>query len=182
MKKILIILFLSLVILLPGCEKTYNTPTSKVSSFFNNYKQLKKNLLEEMNLAIKKDNSKSNFEKNIYKKLLIKQYKDIDYKIKSEKIRKNNAYVEVEIEVYDYERENYYSKKYFLENLNKFNIKENENIEENKKYKNYKLLQLIKTKKRKKYNIVLNLVKENNIWKLLNIKQEDLKKIHGFSN
>ena len=87
MKKILIILFLSLVILLPGCEKTYNTPTSKVSSFFNNYKQLKKNLLEEMNLAIKKDNSKSNFEKNIYKKLLIKQYKDIDYKIKSEKIR-----------------------------------------------------------------------------------------------
>ena len=180
MKKITIII---LLIIITGCKNiTYNTPSSKVSSFFSNYQTLNKTIIDELNLAIKKDKSKSNFEKEIYKRLLIKQYKNIEYKIKSEEVKNNYAYVDVEIEVYDYEKENYYSKKYFLNNLKLFNIKKNENIEENKKYKNYKLLKLKKTKKRKKYNITFQLKKEKKIWKLLNLKKEDLKKIHGFSS
>ena len=181
MRKITIIVLL--LILITGCNNiTYNnTPSSKVSNFFENYKTLNKNIIDELNLAIKKNKDKSNFEKKTYKQLLIKQYKNLEYKIKNEEIKNNDAYVDVEIEVYDYEKENYYSKKYFLNNLKLFNIKANENIKENKKYKNYKLSKLKKTKKRKKYSITLQLKKENNIWKLVNLKKEDLKKIHGFT-
>lgn len=179
MRKITIILLL--LIMISGCNNiTYNTPSSKVSKFFSNYQTLNKNIINELNLAIKKNKDKSNFEKETYKQLLIKQYKNLEYKIKNEEIKNNDAYVDVEIEVYDYEKENYYSKKYFLNNLKLFNIKANENIEENKKYKNYKLSKLKNTKKRKKYSITLQLKKENNIWKLVNLKKEDLKKIHGF--
>ena len=181
MKKTIIIILL--LILITGCKSiTYNTPTSKVSNFFSKYQTLNKSIIDELNLAIKKDKKKSNFEKEIYKQLLIKQYQNIEYKIKNEEVKNKDAYVDVEIEVYDYEKENYYSKKYFLSNLKLFNIKANENIEENKKYKNYKLLKLKKTKKRKKYNITLHLKKDNNIWKMLNLTKEDLKKIHGFSS
>ena len=181
MKKTIIIILL--LILITGCKSiTYNTPTSKVSNFFSKYQTLNKSIIDELNLAIKKDKKKSNFEKEIYKQLLIKQYQNIEYKIKNEEVKNKDAYVDVEIEVYDYEKENYYSKKYFLSNLKLFNIKANENIEENKKYKNYKLLKLKKTKKRKKYNITLHLKKYNNIWKMLNLTKEDLKKIHGFSS
>ena len=165
MRKITIILLL--LIMISGCNNiTYNTPSSKVSKFFSNYQTLNKNIINELNLAIKKNKDKSNFEKETYKQLLIKQYKNLEYKIKNEEIKNNDAYVDVEIEVYDYEKENYYSKKYFLNNLKLFNIKE--------------LSKLKNTKKRKKYSITLQLKKENNIWKLVNLKKEDLKKIHGF--
>ena len=71
MKKLIIIILL--LILTTGCKSiTYNTPTSKVSNFFSKYQTLNKSIIDELNLAIKKDKNKSNFEKEIYKKILIK--------------------------------------------------------------------------------------------------------------
>lgn len=172
MKKIIIILILSIFIFL-GCENTRNTPTSKVENFLSRYQMIDSYILNELDSTLKRDSSMNKKQKTKYKKLMEKQYQNLSYKIEKEEIEENNATVDVEIEVLDYQTSINKAKKYFYQHPNEFkNKKSNDFVD-------YKIKELKKVTEKIKYDITFNLTKKNNIWLLDNISEIDYLKLHG---
>ena len=113
---------------------------------------------------------------------MMKQYKDLTYKIKEEEIDGNKAEVEVEIEVYDYNTALKNSYTYMDENKDEFFI---DDVLDAVKFINYKLDQLFNYKERITYTIDFKLTRNNSSseWVLEELSESDLQKIHGiYSN
>ena len=97
-----------------------------------------------------------------------KQYQNLSYKIKSEETVRNQAILEVEIEVLNYHDAIERTKKYFSENL----------IEESD-YLDYQLEEMQKVEDFVKYTFTIYLNKVNGIWVMENLTESDRQKIHG---
>ena len=165
MKKIIIIL--SLLIFLTGCESTLNTPTKKVENFLSEYQNLNPEVLKKLERSVEADNlSKSQRKK--YIGLLEKQYQNLSYKIVNEVVNDDNAIVDVEIEVLNYTYSIADSKKYY--ETHKDEIKD---------YNEYMLNNLEKVKDKIKYNISIDLTKYDGNWELNEIDRTIIQKIHG---
>ena len=179
MKKIMLVFLFSIMFLL-GCHNSMNTPTAIVESLFSKYQKLDKTILDDLDKVIEKDKYMNKEEKEKYKTIMEKQYQNLSYKITGEKITKNKATVDVEIEVLDYANTIYKAKKYYYEHPKEFNYTIIEdNIENTSNYIDYKLEKLSDVKDKNKYNLILSLTKENGIWKLDELTDIDRKKIHG---
>lgn len=165
MKKI-IILILGLIIM-SGCEKTINTPTSKVEDLLNQYQNLSPSIIDNLKDSIEKEDMTKE-QKKKYESLMEKQYQSLSYKIKNEEIVEDTAVVDVEIEVLNYSYSISNSKKYY-----------DEHREEIKDFNDYKLEQLEKVTDKIKYDLTLNLTRYNGFWELDDIDNNDLEKIHG---
>lgn len=165
MKKIIIIL--SLLIFLTGCESTLNTPTKKVENFLSEYQNLNPEILKKLERSVEADNlSKSQRKK--YIRLLEKQYQNLSYKIVNEVVNDDNAIVDVEIEVLNYTYSIADSKKYYETHK-----------DEIKNYNEYMLNNLEKVKDKIKYNISIDLTKYDGNWELNEIDRTIIQKIHG---
>ncbi len=165
MKKIFIII-MSLM-LITGCSKEMNTPTSKVERFINDYQNLSDNVIDNLEKSIKKEDLTEK-QKKKYQTIMEKQYQNLSYKITDEEIINDTAIVNVEIEVLNYSYSLSNSKKYYEEHK-----------EEIKNYNDYKLKELEKVEDKIKYNIVFSLTEFNGVWELNELDKNDLKKIHG---
>ena len=179
MKKIFIII---LVLLLTACSSSNNTPTSAVETYLSKYQNLDSDVLKELDKSISKEDNMSSEQKNKYKDLLEKQYQNLPYKIKNEETIGDISTVSVEIEVLDYATSISNSKKYFLEHRDEFkesnNINE-KNIDKNSSYIDYKLEKLKEVKDKTKYELIFELEKNDNSWKIKNLNDLDRRKIHG---
>ena len=165
MRKIIIIL--SLLIFLTGCENTLNTPTKKVENFLNEYQNLNPEVLKRLESSVEADNlSKSQRKK--YIGLLEKQYQNLSYKIVNEVVNDDNAIVDVEIEVLNYTYSIADSKKYYETH--------SDEIED---YNEYMLNNLEKVKDKIKYKISIDLTKYDGNWELNEIDRTIIQKIHG---
>lgn len=160
MRKIIsIFIFL---LLLVGCSLS-NTPTSKVEDLLSKYQMLDndikigiENILEEETLT--------QTQKDRYRKIIEKQYKNLAYEIKDEKIDGNIATITTEIEVYDYKK----------------TINEINNTYSGELYNDAKLDALEKVKDKVIYTIDFQVIKDNNgNWKLSELSEEIIKKIQG---
>ena len=161
MKKILIITLL-LSLFLFGCDKTMQTPTSKVEDFLSRYQKLDKDVLKELENMVYKDDEMTEEEKEEYKSLLEKQYQNLSYKIKKEIISKDTATVDVEVEVLDYATAISKSKKECDKNIVECKLKE---------------MKLVNSKK--KHDLTITLYKEDGNWIIENLNEDDVKKLHG---
>ena len=161
MKKIIILTIL-LSIFLFGCEKTMQTPTSKVEEFLSGYQRLDKDVLKELENIVEKEDEMTNEEKKEYKSLLEKQYQNLAYKIKKEIIAKDTATVDVEIEVLDYSSAITKSKKECDKNIVECKLKE---------------LKLVNNKT--KHDLTITLYQEDGKWVIENLNEDDVKKLHG---
>ena len=124
MKKIFLVLLLSLFIF-TGCGNKMNTPTARVEEFLGKYQKMDNEVLDQLKSIIDEDSSMSDEQKKEYQSLLEKQYQNLSYKIKDEKIEDDTATVDVEIEVYDYATSIRNSREYFREHRDEFeNTKE----------------------------------------------------------
>ena len=168
MKKIIILLFIT--ILLIGCENVKNTPTNKVEDFLGNYQRLDRVVLDDLKKVMDKNTTMSDKEKEEYTTLLEKQYQNLSYKITKEEVTDNAATVDVEIEVLDYKTSLNKSNKYYEEHKDEFTEEE---------YIEYKLKELKTVSDTIKYEITFNLIKEDGIWKMENLTDSDIEKIHG---
>lgn len=177
MKKIIVFLtvFLS-TILLSGCTMD-NTPTRKVENFLNNYRNLDNSVLSQMNSMIDTDNLMTTDQKSAYSEVLKRQYKDLTYTIKDERIDGDNATVTAEIEVYDFYKVTNDATLYYNENLNEFKD-ENGNVLESK-FIDYRIGNMKKTSDRVKYTIDFTLTKQDNTWVINDIDDITRQKIHG---
>ena len=155
------ILFITLV----GCEMA-NTPTSKVENLFTKYQKLDNDIDNGINSVLNEQNM-SDSQKERYRKILEKQYKNLTYQIKEETIDGDTATVIAEIEVTDLKKSvdglvfdsNVYTKETFDEE---------------------RLNRLEQAKDKIKYTLELTLTKiQNDEWKLNALTNEQIKKIQG---
>lgn len=166
MKKILS-LFIFLLLLV-GCSLA-NSPTSKVEDLLTKYQTLDKDIKTGIDEVINEETLTSE-QKERYRNLIEKQYKNLAYQIKDERIDGNTATITTEIEVLDY-------KKAINEAVSKYQDRNDYTVEE---YNNSKLDSLEKTKEKVKYTIDFEVVKDKNgNWKLSSLSNETIKKIQG---
>lgn len=198
MKKIgkIVLGFLFLLILV-GCNNSMNTPTSKVEEFLGKYQSMDSDVTTQLEQVLSDDTTMSDEQKEDYKALMEKQYQNLSYKIENEDIEGDSATVDVEIEVLDYATSIAKSKEYYEEHkdeIEKENEKEqsdNDNVledaaegveeatEESAAYIDYKLKELQSVADTTTYTITFYLMKEDGEWKLQDISDLDLQKIHG---
>ena len=189
------------VLLFTGCNNTLNTPTKKVEEFLGKYQSLDSDVLAQLDTVIMSDTNMSDEQKDSYRAALEKQYQNLSYKIKDEKIDGDTATVDVEIEVLDYATAIAEAKEYYQEHEDEFkeeNDNDNSNnnnnnnsvvedaedavedtFEKTKAFIDYKIKQIENVNDKVKYNITFNLEKEDGEWKMKNISDEDRQKLHG---
>ena len=186
LSKVLLSLFFVLVLV--GCGNMTNTPTKKVEEFLGKYQSMDSEVMAQLDKVISDDTDMNDKQKKKYRALLEKQYQNLSYKIKNESIEGDNATVDVEISVLDYATAQAEAKKYYEEHKDEFKDKNKddslvegaeETIEKTTAYIDYKLKQLENVNDKTKYNITFNLEKDNGKWKVKDLSDEDIEKIHG---
>ena len=176
MKKVLLSLFIALF-LLTGCDKLMNTPTKKVELLLSKYQKLDDDVLTQLGDSLLSDTVLTKEEKEKYQELLKKQYKNLTYTVKNEAIDGKTAVVEVEIEVYDYNKAITNSEEYLLNNQSEFQD-ETGNIN-TVMYNDYKLGEIEKMKDRVTYTINFTLSKVDEEWMVDDLTDTERQKIHG---
>ena len=100
MKKI-VSLFIFLLLLV-GCSLS-NSPTSKVEELLNKYQTLDSDIKSGIDDVLKEENLNTS-QKERYRKVIEKQYRNLAYEVKDERIDGDTATITVEIEVIDYKK------------------------------------------------------------------------------
>ncbi|MEI3499242.1 MAG: hypothetical protein V8Q71_01850 [Bacilli bacterium] len=179
MKKIALAFSMLMIILMSGCgEKTVlNTPTKKVEAFFANYQTLDDNVLAQLDETIDKDDTLTDEQKDEYRELMKKHYKNLKYDVKDEVIDGDKATVTVEIEVTDYTKVMSDADKYLEENKDTFNDEEGKY--DKTLFTKYRLDKLKEAKDTVKYTLDMTLTKVDDEWQLDDLSDIDEKKIHG---
>jgi len=102
MKKYIVLLFMFLILI--GCENVSNTPTKQVEGFFNKYQILDRDVLDDLDSVLLEEENLSEENKTNYREVIKKQYQNLVYQIKEEKINADVATVRVEITVIDFSK------------------------------------------------------------------------------
>lgn len=177
MKKIFII-FLFSFILITGCDNLMNTPTKKVENLISKYQQKDEVVTKQLGDTLLEDTILSVNQKDTYKELMERQYSNLTYTVKNEAIDGKTAVVEVEIEVYDYNKAITESENYLLANPSEF--QDNNGIVNTEKYNDYKLESIKNMKDRVKYTINFTLTKNSeDEWIVDDLTEAERMKIHG---
>lgn len=175
MKKILWILLV--IVCLTGCNNLMNTPTKKVEYLLSKYQSNDSEVLKQLDETLLTDAILTKEEKEKYKSIMQKQYKDLMYNIKNEAIDGKTAVVEVEIEVYDYAKSITNTENELLNNSE--NFKDSTGEVDTIKYNDYKLSNLEKVTDRVKYTINFTLSKVDEEWVVDDLTETERMKIHG---
>ncbi len=176
MKKIFLAVIVSLF-MLTGCNNLMNTPTKKVELLLGKYQKLDNEVLTQLGDSLLSDTVLTKEEKEKYKDLLERQYKNLTYTVKNEAIDGKTAMVEVEIEVYDYNKAITSSEEYLLNNQNEF--QDETGSVNTVKYNDYKLNEIEKMKDRITYTINFTLSKIDEEWMVDDLTDTERQKIHG---
>ena len=175
MKKIL--LMFTLIILLTGCNNLMNTPTKKVEYLLSKYQKNDEEVLTQLGDTLLTDAILSVEQKERYKNIMTRQYKDLTYTVKNEAIDGKTAMVEVEIEVYDYSKAITETEDKLLSDADLFKD-DSGNINTNL-YNDNKLTALENMNDRIKYTINFTLSKADEEWIVDDLTETERMKIHG---
>lgn len=175
MKKFLTLLLIMLTI--TGCGN--NSARGAVETYLKKYKTLDSEVLVDLEDLVDKE-SLTEEQKDKYREVLKKQYKDLSYKIIEEEYDSEVSYVTVKITVYDLYKASEDSRFYLENNHEEFNDENGVyNIE---KYMNYKLDKMKDMTDRVDYTITFTVTKENDRYVVEQPVENDLMKIHGIYN
>ena len=168
MKKKICFICICLLFLLTTTACTLgNTPTSAVERVLTKYNTNDEEILVELDDYVN-ESDLTDEQSTKYKNVYLKQFKDMKYEIKEEKIDGDTATVTVEIEVTDLKK-----------SIN--DLVYDSNIYTKDTYDEEKLNRLEKAKDKVKYTLELTLTKSDRDeeWKLNALTNEDIKKIQG---
>ena len=175
MKKILVLLMVTLLVV-TGCKAFEDTPTKVVNRFLNNYKNNDEAVINELNdYLATQDLDEETLED--YREIYLRQYSNMDFVIKNEKIDGDKADVDVQITVYDYYKTNMASGDYFTANQADF-VDDNGDVDISK-YLAYKIKKMLDTTDTVDYTLTMNLNKINDKWEIEPLTTEQLSKLHG---
>ena len=175
MKKIL--WGLIIVIMMTGCANLMNTPTKKVEYLLSKYQKNDEEVLKQLDETLLTDTILTVEQKERYKNIMKRQYKDLTYKIKNEAIDGKTAVVEVEIEVYNYAKAITETENNLISNPD---IYKDETGDINTiTYNDDKLAALENASDRVKYTINFTLSKDDEEWIVDDLTETERMKIHG---
>ena len=176
MKKILAIFF---VILLSACSlMNSNSPKEKVKELLDKYKTQDNMVVSKLDDII--SNEYTGDYKDRFKRLMLKQYKNMEYTITDEIIDGDTAVVSADITVYNYGNMIETANEYLRNHEEEFYIEDTEEkLVDSNKFFDYKLDLLEGTNDRKTYTVEFTLTKEDKEWKLDDLSNETISKIHG---
>ncbi len=177
MKKIIVFLVtLSMVV---GCACAKMSASDAVKEYLDKYNNQNANVLTELENLIQEENLNEEQGKK-YKELMLKQYKDLSYKIEEETYNGDEATVKTKITVYDLYSVQKEAEEYKNSNRDEF-IDKDRNYDADK-FLDYKLEQMQNTTKTIEYTIDFKVVKKDGKWVLDTVSTESLEKIHGIYN
>ena len=174
MKKIM--LFLLTLTIVVGCACSMRKASDAVKEYIGKYNNEDEEVLVELEKLLD-ENDFSLEEREKYKEVMLKQYKDLSYKIVSESYNGEEATVTTKITVYDLYQVQQEAEEYKKNHQDEF-LDENNNYDKDKFLK-YKLEQMRKNTKTIEYTIDFKVIKQNGKWEVKNVSTEDLEKIHG---
>lgn len=174
MKKVLMVVLS--IIIITGCSLVSLGPSEAVKNFLNKYKDNDQAVVDELNDYLSNENLDDETIKE-YREIYIRQYSNMSYIIKGERIDGDKAAVTVEISVYDYYKANKEAGDYFTSNNQEF-LDSKGDIDLSKFLK-YKINKLLDTTDKVSYTLDLNLNKVDDKWEIEPLTNEQLTKLHG---
>ena len=179
MKKVLgIVIAILAIFTLVGCSCSLNDkkPEAAVDTFFEKYRKKDDNVMSQLKETIENLSLDDDY-KIKYQDLMEKQYNQMAYVIKDIEENEDTASANVEITVLDYKTAIQESEKYLENNPEKFKDELGNYSEEI--FTKYKIDQMKLVDSTTSYNINLGLTKENGMWTVNQLSDEDILKIHG---
>ena len=173
MKKILVVILALFII--TGCDMMDNKAKMSVQEYLDNYKELNDDVEKQLETVINREGFNDG-QRAIYKDIMERQYKNLEYEITNEKYDGNKATITAKITVYDYYKAQEQIADYLKNHREEF-YKDGE-YDENS-YINYKLNTMKNYKERVTYSIDFELDKKDNNWVIKDLKLDDIEKIHG---
>lgn len=174
MKKKFLLLVICILVLTTACSLG-NTPTSAVERLMSKYNTNDEEILVELDDYVNESNL-TDEQSSKYKNVYLKQFKDMKYEIKEEKIDGDTATVTTQITVYDYYNAEQKANDYLTNNPDKFMT---DDVYDESLFTDYKLEQLDKVNDTVDYTIDFTLTKVDNEWVVNDLTTEQLEKIHG---
>lgn len=174
MKKKFLLLVICILLLTTACSLG-NTPTSAVERLMSKYNTNDEEILVELDDYVNESNL-TDEQSSKYKDVYLKQFKDMKYEIKEEKIDGDTATVTTQITVYDYYNAEQKANDYLTNNPDKFMT---DDVYDESLFTDYKLEQLDKVNDTVDYTIDFTLTKVDNEWVVNDLTTEQLEKIHG---
>ena len=175
MKKILPLLLL--IFMLTACGAS--NARMATENYLKQYKTLDSEVLIDLESQVEKENLTEK-QKEKYRDILKKQYKDLSYEILEEEYDNEVSYITVKIEVYNLYKAQDDAAYYLENNREEFNNDEGEYDFE--KYMDYKLDKMKDTTERVEYTIIFTVTKEDDKYVVEQPTEDDLLKIHGVYN
>ncbi len=178
MKKLLLFVIAVFTIFTTACGNTEATPSKAVEEFLGKYQSMDQNVLTQLDDIVEDDDSLSDDARKEYKSLMEKQYQNLSYKIKDESVDGDDANVLVEVEVYDYASALAKAKEYYENNKEEFEDEKRGGVDDSK-YMDYKIKEMKNVTDKRKEEITFVLEKEDGKWKIDDLSDTDIQKIHG---
>ncbi len=176
MKKRGLTLLLILMLCITGCSLMSSSPKDAVTKFLNKYKNNDTAVVNELNDYLDTEDLDDDTKED-YREIYLRQYSNLKYEIKDEKIDGDKATVDVQITVYDYYKTNKESEEYFTSNNTEF-LDDDGDIDFSK-YFQYRIDKLLDTSDTVDYTLTLNLNKVDDTWEIEPLSTEQLTKLHG---
>lgn len=175
MKKILIAIVTCF--LLVGCMD--NKASDAVKNYLNQYRNLSDNVIADLGHLTDTQNLNEK-QKEDYKKIMKKQYQDLQYEIVEEEYDGDKATVTAKITVYDLYKVQEDADNYMNDNMEEFY--DDNDVYDNSLFLNYKLGKMQDNTETVSYTITFEVIKEDNNWVVVQPSAESLEKIHGIYN
>lgn len=179
MKKVYkMIVLICFLFLFSGCGEKM-TVRSAVDDFFNRYHTLDAVIVDQLNSYVKGEDLNDSQEE-VYKEILRREYTNLEYEIVGEEYVDEESIVHVKIWVYDLYKAQKNALDYFQEHMDEF--KDEDGNYDREKFMDYKLEQMKNMNDKKEYELELRVVKEDNGYRVKQLTNEELEKIHGIYN
>lgn len=176
MKKILLIVCAVLLFTGCSCSLNDNSPEEAVNTFFEKYRSKDDNIITQLLDTIKNEELTDD-DKDRYQKLMEKQYDSFSYVIKDIEEKKDSATATVELTVLNYRSAVLKAEEELNKTPEKFNDDKGNFSKE--KYTSYKIDKMEEVTETTTHTIELNLTKKNGMWKVEQLTNDDISKLHG---
>ena len=175
MKKIIYLLVICLVFI-SGCTNS-SSPRKEVLNYLKSFSKIDDNLKNEIQKIVNENDEFSPEHKELYKEILINQYKSLEYSFLSEEISGDKALVRYSITVNDLNKADDIAFDEVSKNMSMYYNDKNEF--DNNKYITDKLEIMKNIKEKVNYEVTFYLYKEKKKWILKKPTDDDLEKLHG---
>ena len=176
MKKILILFMAVFIFAGCSCSLDDTNPEEAVDTFFEKYRNKDEGVITQLIDTITNEELMDE-QQDDYRALMEKQYDQFAYVVQDVEVDEDNATSTVELTVLDYKSAQLKAEEELKNNPEKFND-ESGNFSE-QKYIDYKIEEMNNVTDTTTHTLEISLVKEAGMWKVEQLSNEDISKIHG---